>query len=89
MPRISSFYGIVIKMYFDEARHEGRPHFHATYAGEEATFDIEGLEVIAGALPRRAQRLVLEWAHAHQEELRENWSLSREHKPTKQIDPLT
>jgi hypothetical protein len=30
MPRISSFYGIVIWMYFDEPQHEGRPHFHAT-----------------------------------------------------------
>jgi len=88
MPRISSFYGIVIKMYFDEARHEGRPHFHATYAGEEATFDIDNLELIAGALPPRARRLVLEWAQAHQVELRENWSLSRTHKPPRRIDPL-
>jgi hypothetical protein len=88
MPRISSFYGIVIKMYFDEAGHEGRPHFHATYASEEATFDIESLEPIAGELSRRAQGLVLEWAQAHQGELRENWKRARAHKPPKQIDPL-
>ena len=36
MPRISSFYGIVIRMFYDEARHEGWPHFHATYGGNEA-----------------------------------------------------
>lgn len=35
MPRISSFYGIVIYLYYDEARHEGRPHFHAVYRGQE------------------------------------------------------
>ena len=89
MPRISSFYGIVIKMYFDEDRHGGRPHFHATYGGDEAVFDIESLELIAGGLSRRALKLVLEWARAHQEELRENWNLARSHKPPKQIDPLS
>jgi len=89
VPRISSFYGIVIKMYFDEVRHEGRSHFHATYAGEEATVDIESLELIAGKLPRRARNLVLEWAQAHQEELRRNWGLARDHKPPTPIDPLS
>jgi hypothetical protein len=89
MPRISSFYGIVIRMFYDEARHEGRPHFHAAYGGDEAVFDIESLELIAGKLSRRAKKLVLEWARAHQEELRENWDLARDHKSPKQIDPLS
>lgn len=89
MPRISSFYGIVIRMFHDEARHEGRPHFHAAYGGDEATFDIESLELIAGKLPRRARRMVLEWARARQGELRENWDLARAHKPPKPIDPLS
>jgi hypothetical protein len=88
MPRISSFYGIVITMYFDEA-HKGRPHFHAAYGDDDAAFDIESLELIAGKLSRRAQKLVLEWARAHQEELRENWSLARAHKQPKSIDPLS
>lgn len=89
MPRISSFYGIVIRMFYDEARHEGRPHFHAAYGGDEAVFDIESFELIAGKLPRRAKKLVLEWARARQEELRENWDLARDHKPPKPIDPLS
>ncbi len=41
MPRISAFYGIVIWMYHDEAHHGGRPHFHASYGGDEATIDID------------------------------------------------
>src|ERR1700722_19372525 len=40
MPRISAFYGIVIWMYHDEAHHGGRPHFHASYGGDEAAVDI-------------------------------------------------
>lgn len=75
-------------LYFDEPQHEGRPHFHATYGDDEASFDIEDAELIAGGLPRRAQKMVAEWAKDHQEELRENWELAREHKPPQPIDPL-
>jgi hypothetical protein len=89
MPRISSFYGIVIRMFYDEARHQGRPHFHAAYGGDKAVFDIESLELIAGKLSRRAQNLVLEWSRAHQDELRKNWELARAHKRPKPIDPLS
>jgi uncharacterized protein DUF4160/short subunit dehydrogenase len=71
VPRISTFYGIVIWMYHDERHHLGRPHFHATYADDEASIDIEDLEVIAGQLPPNARRLVIEWAREHQAELRE------------------
>ena len=88
MPRISSFYGIVIWMYFSEPHHKGRPRFHASYGEDEASFDIESLEVIAGGLPQQAKRMVIEWARAHQGELHENWELAREHRPLHQIDPL-
>ncbi|MBM3392831.1 MAG: DUF4160 domain-containing protein [Betaproteobacteria bacterium] len=33
MPTISSFYGILILMYWDD---HAPPHFHARYGGEEA-----------------------------------------------------
>jgi hypothetical protein len=88
VPRISSFYGIVIWMYHDEAHHLGRPHFHATYGDDEASVDIESLEVLAGELPPRARRLVVEWARAHLDELRENWARARRHEPLEPIEPL-
>lgn len=88
MPRVSSFYGITIWMYYDEAHHLGRPHFHATYGGVEASVDIESLTVISGELPMRARRLVVEWAEIHQEELRWNWARARQHQPLLPIEPL-
>ena len=88
MPRISAFYGIVIWIYHDEIHHRGRPHFHATYGGDEASIDIETLEVMAGELPPRAKRLVTEWAQAHQEELRQNWTRAQKHEHLQPIDPL-
>jgi hypothetical protein len=88
MPRISAFYGIVIWMYHDESHHRGRPHFHATYGDDEASIDIETLNVIAGRLPPRARRLVVEWALAHRAELRKNWERARRHEPLLPIEPL-
>lgn len=88
MPRISSFYGITIWMYYDETNHLGRPHFHARYGEDEASIEIESRVVIAGALPRRARRLVAEWAQAHQIELLQNWQRARNHLPLAPVDPL-
>lgn len=88
MPRISSFYGITIWIYYDEIHHRGRPHFHARYGETEASVDIESFALIAGELPLRARRLVVEWAHAHQPELRENWERARTHQPLVPIEPL-
>ena len=89
MPQICSFYGITIWMYHDEIHHRGRPHFHASSGGAEASIDIESLAVIAGELPPRARRLVAEWAAAHQVELRENWVRARAHQPLIAIEPLS
>lgn len=57
MPRISEFYRIAIAMYYAE---HGVAHFHALYAGQDASIAIESLEVLAGSLPERALRLVRE-----------------------------
>jgi len=72
-------------MYYND---HAPPHFHAEYAGEEAKFVIESLEVLAGRLPRRARALVLEWASLHRRALSENWELAREGLPLNEIAPL-
>ena len=43
MPTISEFYGILIKMYFDD---HAPAHFHAFYGEHEALIDIRSLEMI-------------------------------------------
>jgi hypothetical protein len=70
MPVVARFYGIIVKMYF---REHGVPHFHAIYAEYNGVFDIGTLEMIEGDLPRRAQRLVREWAEQYQVELAAMW----------------
>ena len=85
MPELSRFYGIVIKMYYND---HAPPHFHAEYGGSVMLVAIDSLAVIAGKLPPRATGMVLEWAVQHQQELRESWDLARQMHPLNRIDPL-
>jgi hypothetical protein len=49
MPTISRFFGITIRMYFND---HGLPHFHAYYGGHAAKIEIETLRIVEGHLPR-------------------------------------
>ena len=85
MPEISRFYGIVIKMYFDD---HVPPHFHAEYGEHEALIDINLLAIFAGKLPPRAFGLVMEWASLHQNELINLWEKAANLEPLERIAPL-
>ena len=85
MPTISTFYGIIIRMFFDD---HAPPHFHAQYAEFKASITIETLELLEGQLPRRALELVLDWAELHKIELLEDWKLCQMKNSPKKIDPL-
>lgn len=85
MPRISQFYGISIYMYYGD---HAPPHLHAIYGDREAVVNIRTGAVIAGDLPRRAGKLVHEWASSHRTELLENWERATSQQPLLPIDPL-
>lgn len=85
MPVISTFFGIVIRMFY---REHGVPHFHAEYQGQQATFTNSG-EVLAGSISSRtALRLIQEWTLAHRAELEANWNRARAGEPLERIAPL-
>ena len=85
MPEVSRFFGIVIRMYFND---HNPPHFHAVYGDDEALIEIETLAVWRGSLPRRALAMAIEWAALHREELRADWVRARGGNPLAPIDPL-
>ncbi len=85
MPTISSFYGISIRMFFND---HVPPHFHVEYAEFKATIDILDLTISSGKLPRRAQELVLDWAELHQNELLIDWQLCTAKQQPNPINPL-
>ena len=85
MPTISVFYGILIRMFFND---HAPPHFHAVYGEFQATIEIESLQLLEGDLPKRALRLVLEWAELNRQDLLENWELCRQMRRPHKIEPL-
>jgi hypothetical protein len=85
MPEISRFFGIIIKMFYDD---HNPPHFHALYGEFEVLIDINTLAVFAGHLPPRALGLVVEWANLHQKELIGNWEKAQSQEPVNKIEPL-
>ena len=87
MPEISRFYGILIKMYYND---HAPPHFHAVYGEHKAVIRIADFGVEEGKLPPRALSLVIEWASLHQQELEENWqTITNPKAPSfKKIAPL-
>jgi hypothetical protein len=72
MPVISSFYGIVIRMYFNDSEQHHTPHFHAKYAEYNASFDMDG-HILAGNFPKKQTKYVVAWADIHYEELKALW----------------
>lgn len=85
MPTISEFFGIIIRMYFND---HPPPHFHAIYGEYEGVIGIESLAIIEGGLPRRAFGLVKEWAELHRAELLADWELCRARQQPQRIEPL-
>jgi hypothetical protein len=85
MPVISTFFGIVIRMFYQE---HGEPHFHAEYQGQQATFTFDG-GILAGSIhSRTALRLIKDWTLARQAELEANWTKARVGEPLETIPPL-
>jgi len=85
MPEISRFFGIVIRMYYDD---HNPPHLHAEYEGKLALFDFRGNILRGNLQSRTAVRLLREWIDMHQEELRDNWTLAQNGRETLKIAPL-
>lgn len=85
MPEISRFFGIVVRMYFQD---HAPPHIHVEYQGQRAVFKFDEA-VRQGALgSRTATRLVQEWIKLHVDELQADWELAQNGHELKAISPL-
>ncbi len=83
MPILSKFYGIAIKMYFQQSEHNP-PHIHAIYGEYIGAINIQTGEIIEGDLPSRALKLVQEWLKVHKNEVLNIWNTQQ----FKSIPPL-
>jgi len=85
MPEISRFFGLIVRMFYDD---HDPAHIHVEYQGRQAKIDFEG-NVLAGALKSKAAlRLVRDWIDLHSSELDNDWILAREGKALEKIPPL-
>ena len=85
MPQISQFFGIIIRMFYDE---HNPPYFHAQYGEYKCCIDIQTLSIMEGDFPARALGLVIEWAILHKNELLQNWHNMEQKQSLQKIDPL-
>ena len=85
MPVISTFFGIVIRMFYRE--HEPA-HFHAECHGQQAKFDFDGEMIVGSIHSRTALRLIKEWTALHRVELSANWEKMKEGQALERIAPL-
>ena len=85
MPEVSRFFGIIIRMFYDE---HNPPHFHAEYQGAKAVFDFDG-NLIQGDLgSKTARKLIRDWIDLHRDELIEDWERARRDEDIDKIAPL-
>ena len=84
MPEISRFYGILIKMFYND---HNPPHFHAEYGEFKAIITIDK-GIVEGKMPKTALDLIFDWLDLHREELMDNWQKIKEKKELKKIEPL-
>ena len=84
MPTISMFYGIIIRMYYDD---HNPPLFHAFYGDYKAIFNFEG-ELVEGNLPKTKIKLITAWTLIHKDELLANWELAKNSEKLYDINPL-
>jgi hypothetical protein len=85
MPRISSFHGVDIYMYYNDHL---PPHFHAMYGDDEALISFNPAQLYRGTLAAKILKLVLQWAGLHPTELDDNWQRARTGQALQPIAPL-
>jgi hypothetical protein len=88
MPELSRFFGIIIRMYMEVGIQHHSPHFHAYYGDDVAIYGLQPIELLAGSLPRRQQRLAEAWAELHLAELEANWQRLQAGQAPQPIAPL-
>jgi len=88
MPSLSTFYGIIVYMYFMDNKQHNLPHIHVKYQGDEVVVSIPEGDVLQGEIPSRKMKLLQAWIEIHKDELVADWELAVSGEQPYKIDPL-
>ena len=68
MPAISTFYGLIVYMYFtDNTQHE-LPHIHVKYQKDEGVVSIPDGDVLDGSFLPSKMKLLQAWIELHRKQ---------------------
>ena len=76
MPVLSTFYGIIVRMYREVGGKHNLPHIHAEYSGQEIAVALDGT-ILEGDFPKGKMKL-----------LEANWTLISNGEQVSRVDPL-
>ncbi len=88
MPELSRFFGIIVRMYYDDDSQHHKPHVHVFYGDDEAVVALDGT-VLSGSLPVKQFRLLNGWLALHEDELYQAWNLAVKNERISKIEPLS
>ena len=88
MPVISTFYGIVIMMFYMDNKKHKLPHIHVSCQGKLSVFAIPSGRLLEGKIPANKRKLVEAWIEIHAVELMADWSLAVGGSKPYKIEPL-
>ncbi len=87
MPVLSTFFGIIVRMYNEKGGKHNIPHIHVEYSGEELVIGLDGT-ILEGNIPKNKRKLLDAWMEIHREDLLANWTLLNSGEQIFRIDPL-
>lgn len=87
MPVLSTFFGIIVRMYKEAYGKHNVPHIHAEYSGEEVVIALDGT-ILEGSIPKNKLKLLEAWMEIHRDDLEANWKLLSNGEQFFRIEPL-
>jgi len=88
MPSLSTFYGIIVYMYFMDNKQHNMPHIHVKYQEYEVVVSIPKGDVLEGSIPSSKMKLLQAWMEIHKDELVADWELAVSGEKPYKIEPL-
>ncbi|MBR3152457.1 MAG: DUF4160 domain-containing protein [Clostridia bacterium] len=88
MPIVSQFYGIIVRIYFNDSEKHYLKHIHVQYNEFDAVYSIDDSSVLEGKIPQKQHKLIIAWMEIHRDELKALWNISQNDGEFFKIDPL-